>query len=178
MSGTYTVTDSPIQVVLDQGNSDISIINQGPSTIYLEANSSVSVLNGMAFAPMGQMTWNSGVPLWAICDTGATSTLLINDAAGRIDASRSRFWVQLWSQSYPAVHGITTDIVECGHTETLLIKVNETDLSGTSPDPHAITILWYDMLENIVDVDTVTINQLKYGGGSVDATRSASADDE
>ncbi|HEY6020470.1 MAG TPA: hypothetical protein VIY48_11330, partial [Candidatus Paceibacterota bacterium] len=168
---TYTVTDTPAQLVLGGGNTQVSIVNNGPSTVYLEDNTAVSVLNGIPLPPTGQMTWNSKTPLWVVCDSGRTAILTINDSAGRIDASRAKFWKPLWT-TFLSLGGQNygfADLVETSHCETILIKLRFTDPGNTTPPWFRITPTWYDTEGNILHSERIDVWAL-YFNASIDGT--------
>lgn len=155
---TYRVTDTPTQIVLGENGTDYSISNDGPSTVYLESNTSLTTLSGIALPPMGVMTWNSSTPLWAVCQDNQTSSLQVNLSAGRLDTSRAKFFSQLSSTAYtgnPVSYSIPT--VECSHCETLLLNIVGVDPGNTSPPWYWLRVAWYDQNQNQISADSIEV---------------------
>lgn len=151
---SYTITDSPIKVVLGEQQTSISLLNQGPSTVYLSGNSAVDTINGLALPPMGQMSWHPENELWAVCASGNSTNLLTSVSAGKIDANRSKFWVPLSQQNCGGATSFTSSIVECSHCNTIQIQVQEryTPFHFAPPVLQA-SFSWFDNAGNLLYVD-------------------------
>jgi hypothetical protein len=142
---TYSVSDSPSQIVLGGNSTEVALINQGPSTIFLGNDTSVSPLNGFPLAPMGQGIWNAAQPLFGVCNSGKSATLSTHPESGKIDANRSKFNVLLGTQSMNQLTQAYTGIIEVGHCETIELEIIEVNNGpGPAPDMHTILVAWYD----------------------------------
>lgn len=160
---TYTITDTPTQPLLGNASGSYSLVNLGNATIYLENDTAVSTLNGIPLPPTGQMTWDAGSPLFVVCASGQTSILSVNNSAGRIDASRAKFWQTLYTKKFPGVGNAQSAIVECAHTETLQIRLTERSSNATGPDLQSLIVTWYDGNQQVIFSEQWTAYQLQWG---------------
>jgi hypothetical protein len=155
---TYTVTETPSQLIIGGGNRIASIVNNGPSTIYLEDDTAVTVGNGMQLPPTGQMTWDAATPLFAMCAPGGTAVVVVNDAAGRVDASRASYYRQLAPSTIQANGPI---IVETGFLNTLLMTFESAQDIGLSPGDVASALLeWMDGNQTVTYTETIYWNNM------------------
>lgn len=153
MSATFTVTTQVTQ--LYQGNvSNITIVNNGPNTIYLGSDTSVDSLNGFALPPTGQMTWNGASSLFACTALGSSSVL--TDTSGDLSiTTRASYYQKLC----PDIIGNGPQVVETGFLNTILLVLTGANENGlTSSDVPSATLEWMDANLNVIYTENVSWN--------------------
>jgi hypothetical protein len=157
---TYTVTTQPIEVA--QGNKGVlSLVNNGPNTIYLDSIPGVSPLNGFVLPPTGQMTWDGKAQLWAATASGS-SKLVTVDAGNLSITSRGSFWMLLDSaqRTFGGTASLTSSVIETGFCKTLLVELSQ--INGlVNNNAGSLVAQWQDDLGNVIVTETYLFNWLQ-----------------
>jgi len=70
----FTIGLQPQTLFLDGEQSNVTLTNDGPFTIYLDENGSVSATTSMPLPPLASVPWRANRPLWVVA-SGNSSTL-------------------------------------------------------------------------------------------------------
>lgn len=117
----HTVTTS-VQNLFPDGNQPATVIvNEGPYTIYVGQDTSLSRYNGMAIPPNGRTVWNARTPLFVVSRDG-TSTVDVTRNNVMPDIQISNLAKRLFGTTdHPVGEPIT---VETGTYETITIRLD------------------------------------------------------
>lgn len=120
----------------------MTILNEGPSTVYLDGVSSVSV-GSFALAPNSTMTWKASEPLWALTRTG--SARLNVNIYGGLSITNTRQFDPLYTEQFAKGDIFQTkEYVETSTYDSLYISVAMPDapitVIGTAIN---VEVFWY-----------------------------------
>lgn len=147
MSTYRNVTTTPSQIQLG-GQPEVSLINSGTATIYLDNNASVSPENGFELPPTGQMTWNPRNELWAVTRRG-TGTLQLS-RGGRLQVTtRPTFDNKIFSQA----NSLGTPTIEVGGASSLTLVTDVYSNTSGTPVIPTYRVTWYDNDQNALAVE-------------------------
>lgn len=144
----YLVTTTPTQLQLGyQGT--VTIVNNGPSTVYLDNSSSVNTQNSFVLRPLSTMTWQPNNQLWAVAASGE-ARLNVNLAGYLSDQNRASV-----QRLILATDQTTTTAFEVGSYETLLLRYQYTNAVGGKRADAQFTFTWYDEAGSPIFEETV-----------------------
>lgn len=142
---TFDITESVSQVHLGM-QPLVTLVNDGPYSIYLGGDTTVDLLNGFELPPTGQMTWKPDVKLFA-CTRSITGqhnvARLRTSLAGELSlTTRAKFSKELYRQIVAAAATVFTPYLEVGHCASLILsRVLDTAPAGI---PETIILSWLD----------------------------------
>lgn len=113
----FTVMTTPTQIHLG-AQGVVTLLNEGPATVYIESNSSVNPANAFPLRPLASMTWQAGNELWAVTSSGQ-ARLNTNVSGYLSDPNRSstQRLIYQFNGSFTV-----SESFEVGSYETLLIR--------------------------------------------------------
>ena len=116
---TFVVNPTAPTQLYQGGQDTVTIVNDGPNTIYLGSDTSVGPLNGFTLAPTGQMTWKGLVPLFAVTQQGQSR--VITDISGDLSlTTRASYFRRLAPSVIKSVGPVT---VETGWCQTIQLQL-------------------------------------------------------
>lgn len=156
---TFSITENPSQVYLGD-QSTVSLVNDGPFTVYFDENTSVDSSNGFELPPTGQMTWKGNKPLFARTATlvsgalpagFATSARLRTTISGELSlTTRAKFYKPLSINPPFPTPSSGRICVESGHCQSLIVTYTASIADVTGAGPLNFQTLWYDESFNLL----------------------------
>lgn len=147
---TVSVTTQP-QQIQSGGQGIVTLINEGPATVYLDSDSSTSSHEGFPLRPLATMTWQEGAPLWAVTETG-TATLNMNVSGYLSDPNRASGQRLL----YRNVAFDQTARIDVGSYETLLVRFLAKP-AGIPVSLNVFAVAWMDDHGNAIIEESITM---------------------
>lgn len=156
---TYTVLSDAAAALFPQGLQEaMSLVNDGPATILIDSQSSISAGQSLALPPSASIVWDADQPLYAR-SVGAASTLRITPNRFALDASRAGLNKLLYTSNsvFTSVTNtyVSTPSVECSAYRTLIVSIVYD--SGLADTVWHMKIDWYDDSGNLLLTETNTI---------------------
>jgi len=151
----FTIGTQPQTLFLDGEQSNVTLINDGPFTIYLDENGSVSADSSMPLPPLASVPWRANRPLWVVA-SGNYSTLRMarTDAAPVTPGDGKQ---RLLYQNLDPMPRSLTSRIETGSYQSLFVSyIMDTALSTD------ISFDWYS-------TDGVFLRTTRYQPGTTSA---------
>lgn len=155
---TYTVTTSPAQLY-DGSQGAVTIQNQGPATVYLDSQSSVTPSSGWILPPDSVVRWEAGRALWA-CTEYDSCRLNVNNVGMYSDQGNLSVQRRVYQMTDPtSATSHATETFEVGGYSTLFFR------AYTATDNVVIghDINWYDSSRELLITERVFLNKFTPG---------------
>lgn len=132
-----TVGTQPQGVFTQGDQSDVTITNDGPFTVYLDENSAISSDQSLPLPPLASVPWKARTPLWALAN-GASSVVRIarTNAAPATPGDGKQRVIYNDSEAMPLT---TTGLIETGSYQSLFLRWSKPNGSAIS----LVKLSWY-----------------------------------
>lgn len=164
-----TVDKIPMQITMDQWGESL-VYNDGPSTVYLGSNSSLTPDSGVPLAPKASTLWRAGDPLWGVTkelDTvnpqSSLTTLVVSRSSFTLGDYRTDTEGVLFQSILPSSAGFAP-IMETGGYKTLRLSWSnlETKIGRGTTNGLNLTVYWVsqDLLQ-VITTDTISLYKVE-----------------
>jgi hypothetical protein len=139
-------SEAPLSLFPDGQQGRLSILNEGPSTVYLEGDSSLTTSLAVPLPPTGIIHWDRNTPLFVKTISGEATLKVTRDGV-MTDTSRATAQRIVSKQNVPSLASNGThsfDSLEVGSYQTLLVRGYCPTAIGASPHRLVWTFIWKD----------------------------------
>lgn len=148
---SYSVTTIP-QNIQNPLSADTTLLNNGPATVYIGNDSSVTSTSGYPLKPTASLAWPAGSSLWVV--TGSGTATLVSGASGSV-MNTSNIIAQNTiynSGAQTSVNDYATPALECGSYQSLIVTITGYTSNATNADANYVGLQfqWLDGNGNVI----------------------------
>lgn len=162
----FTVGTQPQGIFPDGLGDSFALTNDGPWTVYLDNDTSVSDLS-MPLPPTATIVWDAQRPLF-VKAAGEGTSLIATRNKNVSNAGRNAIWQMIARDTNVAIGSLVIKSLgthECGAYQSLLLHL-ETDkqgLTGENDDYFDLWVTWYSADGTLLHSDQYQINRPRKG---------------